>query len=77
MIYGYASETINEYGLLAMREVTLAVEPATLRQLSAFLISMADMIESGQLTGHGHRHIDDLVKDWEGGCDIIVAPPEE
>ena len=71
MIYGYDSCTINEFGLMEMREVTISASPDVLRELARFLIESADELE-GPVSWHWHRHApNELVTRL--GCDIVVA----
>lgn len=77
MIYGYANKTVDEDGLLELRELTFASDSSSLRQIAEFLFAMADAIESGDLSGDGHRHIDEVIPGWRADYDIIAfAPPE-
>ncbi len=70
MIYGYDSQTLNEYGLKQLREISLAVSPEDLRELANFLQDSADELE-GAVSGHWHRHLPDALR-RRLGCDVIV-----
>ena len=79
MIYGYANKTINEFGLLEMREVSFSASPAVLREIAKFLDEMAAGMESsGELSVHWHRHIQDEIPGWRDRFpdnDIVVCAP--
>lgn len=80
MLYGYSNKTLNEYGLLDMREVTIAADSNVLREIARFLNEMAEAMDEGELARCSHRHIDSVVEDWRDrfpGRDIIVMPPAE
>ncbi|MCY1015538.1 hypothetical protein [Pyxidicoccus sp. MSG2] len=78
MIYGYSNRTLNEYGLQELREVTLSMTPAQLRQVASFLTEMANQMETGALQGaNAHRHLTTVNPGWmkeHPSADIIVTP---
>jgi len=57
-----------------LSEVTIQSSPAALREIAAFLLSAADLIEStGQID---HLHLQDSWSGWsDSDGDIIVADP--
>jgi site-specific recombinase XerC len=77
MIYGYDLETINEYGLRRMRDVSIAAGPSSLRSLAQFIIDVAAEIEddAGSKNPNWHRHLPAALKQ-ELGCDIVICGPE-
>jgi hypothetical protein len=77
MIYGYAARTLNEHGLLELREVSFEASPAVLRELAQFLKTSADLLDAGTFR-HTHLHIGSVIRDWDRrfpGKDVIVCPP--
>lgn len=70
MIYGYESQTLSEYGLKRMREISLSASPAILRELAAFLLQTADDAEKAA-SDHWHRHVSKTISDGLE-CDFIV-----
>ena len=78
VIYGYSDKIVNEeYGLLLMREVSFAMNPAQLRLIATFLVRAAEQLESGQT--FLHRHIEELVPEWRTTnpqVDLIVVPED-
>lgn len=78
MIYGYGLKQVNNYGLLEMKEVTFVTSPQVLREVARFLVAAAQEMEAGKLSESWHRHIGNVVQDWDArfpGKDIIVAVP--
>ena len=78
MLYGYSKRTINEYGLLELREVTIAASPDVLRQIAGYLVEVANMMEVKEPTPNFHRHIGNHVPSWDGsfpGWDVIATGP--
>jgi hypothetical protein len=75
-LYGHAAGTsLDEYGLLELRDVTISTSVEALREIAAFLASCATAIEGGTFT-HGHLHIETAVRGWRRRFpkdDIIVA----
>lgn len=79
MIYGYACKKVNEYGLLEMREITIAASADVLREMAHFLGEMAEIMEAGGFSRCSHRHIGSVIKDWDErfpGKDFIVMSHE-
>jgi len=75
MIYGYGRKTINDYGLLELEEVSIALPPEKLRDLAKFLQTAADRLSSGSLAKGSHMHADEeLTAKWaaDAGFDFIV-----
>jgi hypothetical protein len=79
MIYGYALKELDDGpGLLEMKEVTFSAEPSVLREIGNFLIAMSRQMDAGGFAKTSHRHIGDVIPDWDGrfpNKDIIVAAP--
>ena len=76
MIFGYADRTVNEFGLMALREVTFAVTPEALRLMARFLEQAAGMLEEGNRGSSEHYHIGTFHPEWSGLCpgdDVIIA----
>ena len=74
MIYGYASNQLNEDGLLELKEVTFVVTPESLKEIASFFIAMANRIENE--VNFSHHHIDEYITDWGSrfpNNDIIVS----
>ena len=69
MVYGYDVETLNEYGLKRMREISIAASPAALRELAAFLLLTAD--EAEEASDHWHRHAPTSITDGLE-CELVV-----
>lgn len=79
MIYGYSVNQLNIYGLLELREVTFDATSEDLREIAAFLVQMADSIDSGELAPGSHRHLRTINKSWHTrhpGNDVIVSVPD-
>jgi len=74
MIYGYDSQTINEYGLKQMREISIAADAGALRELAEFISECADELESA-VSRHWHRHAPASLQRGVG-CDVIVINAE-
>lgn len=74
MIYGYPKNTENEYGLVSLKEVSLKIEPANLRELANFLLQVADELDDTSISRHWHRHCDAKLA-RAIGCDFIVSAP--
>jgi hypothetical protein len=73
-IYGYKKEKLSNQGLLAMKEVTFAAEPALIREIAEFLIKAADQMDK-RGEKFGHMHVDEVIKKWKKSWpQIIVAP---
>ncbi|MBI1372199.1 MAG: hypothetical protein GC159_05485 [Phycisphaera sp.] len=73
MIYGYDVQVINEHGLKQMREISIEADAPTLRELAAFLGSVADEMDaSTHISPHWHRHAPAKLAEQLGG-DFIVA----
>jgi hypothetical protein len=80
MLFGYSSRTIDENGLLEMREVSVAANANTLRQIASFFNEMAEIMDKGGFVKCSHKHISSVVKDWtqrHPNSDIIVMPSVE
>jgi hypothetical protein len=77
MIYGYMEKVADEeYGLLQMRQITLAMNPLQLRLLAKFALKIAEEIESG--APFLHRHIDESIPEWRAALeevDVVATPP--
>jgi len=74
MLYGYSSRTVNEYGLLEMREISFDASPSDLRKIANFLEKMADVIDTGQAMS-SHAHINNVIDSWDRehpNKDIVV-----
>ena len=76
MIYGYRARTLNGYGLMEMREVSISAAPATLRDLARFLVEAADVLDSAEVSIHWHMHSPPELRELVG-CDVIVVPGDE
>jgi len=78
VLYGYSEKVADEeYGLLQMREVTFAMSARDLKLVAAFLVHVAEQMESGET--FLHRHIDEFVPEWktvQPGTNLVVIPPE-
>jgi hypothetical protein len=81
MIYGYSRASINEYGLLELREVTLSLSPERLRLLARFLAQMAEELESdASPSSSWHRHLSAWNPKWSNPgniADVVVVRPED
>lgn len=68
-IYGYSLENAEE--LREMSEISLQVSPGRLREIAAFLMSVADKFEKPN--SQDHFHFQDYSEDWdENFPDIVV-----
>lgn len=70
MIFGYDSKVVNEFGLKQMREVSLQIPAADLRELAKFLSKSADELELAE-SPSWHRHLPEALRQ-KLGCDVIV-----
>lgn len=70
MIYGYERQTVNEYGLKEMREISVAASSGALRELASFILEKADEVEN-VTSIQWHRHIPELLAE-QLGCDFII-----
>lgn len=78
MVYGYSKRTVNEYGLVELREITFGLPPGDLRDVAGFLLAMADELEDACTDENWHRHIEMHVNGWRSrhpDLDIIVVRP--
>ena len=78
MIFGYPVKQANEYGLMELREISIAGPPDLLRDLARFFSEMAEFMEQGGFEDCSHRHIGSVVLDWNKrfpNLEIVVAPP--
>lgn len=72
-LFGYPSDNDELEAPLKMAEVTIAADSRTLRNLAAFLLHTADLIETHG-DKFGHEHYSDFSRgDCPAGLDIVVA----
>lgn len=71
--YGYSPNVPASGGPLPLSEVSFVGDPATLREVAAFLLHSADEMERhGE--AFGHEHLCDTWDGWQpGSADVIVA----
>ena len=79
-IFGYERVEIidgdDEFdeGSLELKEITLMVNPHTLRTIAQFFLKTAELMdEHGQTFGHEHYQ-DFIDKEFYDGTDIIILP---
>jgi hypothetical protein len=72
-LYGHADAPDTTEAPLALREVTLIAAPPILRELAAFLVTVANEMER-DATGFDHAHATDRIASLPpDGPDLIVA----
>jgi hypothetical protein len=77
MLYGYSKRTINEHGLLELREISFNFNASDLKRIAAFLFDIASKMDRREIKAN-HIHIDSKDKNWKRdnpGSDIIVIDP--
>ncbi len=73
MLYGHSNKIVNNGGLHDLSEITIVANPELLRNLAAFILQAADMLEQG---GTDHHHASSYVYNWGKnmrGRDIIIS----
>jgi hypothetical protein len=75
-IFGYNNKVINEFGLMAMKEITFQGNPDHLRLIAKFLQECAAHIESSS-GDFDHDHISFNNPDWGDDFPEIVVAEDE
>jgi hypothetical protein len=70
-LFGYAVGS-EEGSPLALEEVSVVADPATLRRMSEFLLFVADLIEKHG-DDFGHEHFEDFVGDRHPECRFVLC----
>ena len=71
--YGYSSRVPASRGALPLTEVSFVGDPATLRQVAAFLLRSADEMERHG-AAFGHEHLRDAWEGWRPGSADVIVP---
>lgn len=75
-VYGYQRAVVDSrFGLLELREVSFAFDPAGLRRVAAFLLHYAERMESGDWKSD-HVHLESFDRDWKRDhpeTDLIIC----
>lgn len=75
-IYGYQKEKLSDQGLLAMKEVTFAANPALIREIAGFLMTAAEQMDRKR-EKFGHMHVDEVLKKWKKSWPQIIVTPAD